>query len=246
VIDDFPTPQEAEQVQAPGVRSEPVMDQPFFVNQTKRQALDSLFAQVLVGAVERSRPLKSWEPDRLDERHLQVIMLRAANMQQDMIARMTGFTESWLSIILNHPDAQYVLTKIISFAADSVIDMQARIKAVAPEALDTVVTVMRNSRDERLRSANAFDLLKMAGYGAVEKKEVRHEVAVPAPQWTELANAIRESQSLEVQGQYRIVPGSTAPASGASEASSAPADSGRLGTGEPPISGSQDAVAKVA
>jgi hypothetical protein len=250
VIDDFPTPHEAEKVQSPpeqAFESAPMdMDQPFYVNQTKRQALDMLFTQVLSGAVERSRPLKSWEPDYLDERHLQIIMLRAANMDQGTIAKMTGFTESWVSIILNHPDAQYVLTKIISFAADSVIDMQARIKAVAPEALTTVVEVMRTSRDDRLRSANAFELLKMAGYGAVEKKQVSVSTTVPAPQWAELTQAIKESQNLEVSGQYRIVPGVTAPVDGARESTSTPADSGPKSTGEPPISGSQVAVAKVA
>jgi hypothetical protein len=132
----------------------------------KKLAMEELFARCMSGLLPRSRPLKSWEPDTLDERHIQAILLRASGLQQKAIAAITGWDEPWVSVILNHPDAQYILTRLLSYAADNVIDLTARIKATAPEAFDTVVTVMRTSNDEKVRTANAFEILKMAGYGS--------------------------------------------------------------------------------
>lgn len=169
-------------------------------HQIKRQALDTLFAKAMAGLIPRPRALKSNEPDTLDERHLHAILLRSGGMTQARIADYMGWTESWTSVVLNHPDAQYVLTRIVSYAADNVIDMEARIKAYAPEALDTVVEVMRSSNDEKVRSNNAFEVLKMAGYGS--KKDgagvnVTINNGVPSATISALADVIRESREIK-------------------------------------------------
>lgn len=211
----------------------------------KRQDMDDLVARVMSGLVPRTRPLKSWEPAFLDERHLQAVFMRATGLKQSVIANLMGWDQSRTSIILNHPDAQYILTKLISYAADEVLDVQTRIKGYAGEALDKVVDVMRNSQDLRLASANAFEILKMAGHGAVEKKEVKTEIAISADHVSALGDAIREAQQVPARIEtisYRSLASDSGRVS--SVVPETPVDSGHS-TSSPPSSSPQS-EAKVA
>jgi transcriptional regulator len=215
--------------------------------QLKRRALDDLFQRAMNNQLPRSRALKSWEPDQLDERHLHAILLRAGGMAQKDIAAMMGWNDSWTSIVLNHPDAQYVLTRIISYASDNVIDIQVRIQAVAPEALDTVVEIMRTSQDEKLKSTNAFELLKMAGYGAkptqAPQVQINNINQLPNQSIENLTKALTESRQI-VAREYSV----SAPSfigSGSSE-SPAPSEASRSqNAGAPPVSDSQNDELKV-
>lgn len=209
----------------------------------KRQQLDELMARAMSGLLPRNRPLKSWEPDVMDERHIQAICMRASGLQQSYIAQVMGWTDAWTSVVLNHPDAQYILTKMVSYAADEVLDIQARIKAHAGEALDKVVEIMRTTTDQRLASNNAFEILKMAGYSAVEKKEIKQEITMPSKHVDLLGEAIRESRQIRAQEgvNYRIVP-NPAPESASSVAPAAHRDSGSGGVSSPPTDDSQDAA----
>jgi hypothetical protein len=100
-----------------------------------------------------------------------------------------------------------------------------------------VVEVMRNTQDQRLASANAFEILKMAGHGAVEKKEVRQEISMPTAGIALLSRAIEESKRIPAVEEisYRML----ASAGNASSVSpAAPADSGRSVANSPPSSDS--------
>lgn len=206
--------------------------------QIKRRAIDVLMAKAMAGQLPRYRALKSWEPDKLDERHIQAVLMRAGGMSQNRIAEYLGWEPAWTSVILNHPDAQYLLTRIVSYAADNVIDLQERIKATAPEAFDTVVEVMRSTNDEKLRSANAFEILKMAGYGA--KKEPTIQVntqvnnGISSKVLGQLTQAIQDARRIQ-EVEYEVLPS----AGPESEGSVVP-DSldGSQGVAEPPGGGS--------
>lgn len=206
----------------------------------KKQAIDDLISRAMSGLIPRGRELKSWEPDFIDERHLQAIMMRASGLEQNVIAKVMGWTDSWVSIVLNHPDSQYILTKVVGYAADDVLEIQTRIKAYAGEALDKVVEVMRTTQDQRLSSSNAFEILKMAGYAAVEKKEIRTTVSVTKEQSSLLVQAINESKQIKaLEGvDYRVVV-SSVPERVSSVAPAALA-SGRIGAGQPPVSDVQE------
>jgi transcriptional regulator len=229
-------------MEAEGLNTQPaeqaLAESVIVVGVQKRQQLDQLIAMAMSGLLPRARELKYWEPAQLDERHLQAVMMRAAGLQQGYIAKTMGWTDAWTSIVLNHPDAQYLLTKIVSYAGDNVLDIQSRIRAHAGEALDKVVEVMRTTQDHRLASSNAFELLKMAGYGAVEKKQVEHSVAIPMEKAGLLTAALEESNKIRaLEGiDYRVV----APENTYSDVPVVPENSGSRGAVMPPDGDSQE------
>lgn len=209
----------------------------------KRIEMDQYIAMAMSGLLPRSRELNYWEPKLLDERHLRAVMMRATGLQQGFIAREMGWTDAWTSVVLNHPDAVYILQKVVSYAADSVLDIQTRVKGHAGEMLDRILEITRTTADQRLASQNAFEILKMAGYGAVEKKQVEHSVHIPTQKLDLLQAALEESNSIRsVEGvDYRMVPGPTD-----SEAPVVPENSGSVGAVLPPDSEVQEPIREVA
>lgn len=193
--------------QLEGLPDEPSID--LGARSIKRRSIDETVARAMSGQLPRYRALKSWEPDKLDERHLQAVMMRASGLSQNRIAERMGWEPAWVSVILNHPDAQYVLTRIVSYAADNVIDLSERIRANAPEAFDTVLEVMRSTNDEKLRSANAFEILKMAGYGAKTGPQLQVNTqinqGVSPKAMGQLASAIRDSMRIQ-EVSYEVLP----------------------------------------
>jgi predicted transcriptional regulator len=205
----------------------------------KHKALDELIQQAMRGQLPRERDLKPWEPDRLDERHLQVILLRSAGMPQGRIAEMVGMTQSWVSVVLNHPDAQYVLTRLVSYAADNVLDVKSRLAAVAGEMLEIAIDAARNSSDEKLRVRSAFEILALAGYTPKVKIESEQKTTtnVNVNVAHRLTSALRESS--EIVGEPVVVV--PAPASGSSASPDRAAYPGLLPPVEPPRGDSQGA-----
>ena len=171
----------------------------------KHPGLDDLFLKALRGELPRSRALKSWEPATINETHLQVILLRAGGMRQRDIAGFLNFrlgtklSDAAVSIICNHPDAQYILSKIVSYAADNVTDVSARIAAYAGEALDKNVQLMRTTNDDKLAARIGFDFLDRAGYGAAQRHklevEATHKVVMAPNVAQNLTDALREVQA---------------------------------------------------
>jgi predicted XRE-type DNA-binding protein len=185
---------------------------------TARHELQGLFHRAMQGTLPRIRTLKEWEPDKLNARHIQMIMMRAGGMPQNAIAEILDVTEGNVSVVLNHPDSQFLLTKVLSYAAESVTDIPARVKAHAGEALDVALHWMRHGSD-RVASGNAFKILAMAGYGEEQKTTIRHEVTMPKEQASLLTQALSESR--DITPLVRVVNGpGDAPSGTATEGSS--------------------------
>ena len=172
----------------------------------QRVELEDLIGQATTGTMELSRDLKSWEPNKLNARHIQMIMMKASGLRQGLIAEILGVGEANVSTVVNHPYAQTILNRVLSYAAEQATDIQARIKAHAPEMLDILVDATRASRKKKpeLASKNAFELLKMAGYGAVEKKEVVNKIEIPERQVGLLTQAIEESKDVTALSRISI------------------------------------------
>jgi hypothetical protein len=167
----------------------------------QRPEIERLFALALEAKLPRTRPLKSWEPARLNERHLAMVMMRAGGMQQKPIAQAFGATENNVSIILNHPDAELLLTKLQAMKATQTTDIEDRIRALAEPALGTLEDLFSPSDETSAlkKAPMAFKMLELNGYGAKKKVEVNHEHQLNAnpEQLGRLTEALRESRSIE-------------------------------------------------
>lgn len=170
-----------------------------------RVDLDNLIAAALAGDIPRSRELKSWEPAKLNPVHIEIIMMRASGIKQRTIAQFLGLTDSTVSIVLGHPDAQYIMARVLGNAAHEVADVSERFKLMAPEALETVAEVMRFGKEQNRLKA-AFSILDRAGYGAEQKTKITHEVNVPTESINLLSDAIREAGQA-IEADYVIVGG---------------------------------------
>jgi transcriptional regulator len=147
----------------------------------RRQEIQELMAQALEGTLPRTRDLKPWEPATLNARHVQMVMLKASGLRQSKIAEVLQVTDANVSVALGHPDSQFILARVLSYAAEQVSDVSIRLKAHAPEMLDVALHHARTAK-ANVASKNAFKLLEMAGYGATQKAEVEHRFSVPADQ----------------------------------------------------------------
>ena len=180
-------------------------------NLAKHPHIEELFSQAKAGTLQRSRPLKDWEPEKLSDTALQIVLLRSAGMRQRKICEFlndtqgTNLSDASVSQIINHPDAQMLLTKLISYAADEVVDIQTRIKAYAGEGIDEAVRIMRTTNDQRLSAKIAFEFLDRAGYNTVQKTESKITVVASAKGVANLSAALRETMQ-EVEGSYVVVP----------------------------------------
>ena len=199
----------------------------------KRPNVEVLLEAAVEGRLPRSRSLKPWEPAKLNPRTLQIVLLRATGLKQRMIAEMMDLDEGHVSVIVNHPDSQYLLTRLIGYAADEVVDIRTRIEAYTGEALDTVVEVMRNTDDDKLRSANAFGILDRH-YASAPKGGAAgsgDSVQMPAETMNLLVEALKETREIQ-DAQYVVV---DAQEGADSSASMVP---GPSSAGSPPDSGS--------
>lgn len=167
--------------------------------EARRQSLQHVLAAAMTGELVKNRPLKYWENLRLKPVHMQMVMMKAAGYRNNEIAEQMNYDSSRVSVVLNHPDSQTLLSILISHAAEDVLDINARIKAHAGEALDTALYVMRTTTKDETRLNASFGLLKMAGYGAVEQKKVTHELKLDRKDSQHLAEVAREARELIIE-----------------------------------------------
>lgn len=169
-----------------------------------RPEIERLFALALEARLPRTRPLKSWEPQRLNEKHLAMVMMRAGGITQGTIAKAFGVTDSNASIILNHPDAELLLVKLQAMRGTQTSDIEKRLQALTEPALGTLERLFDDSSEvsDLKRAPMAFKLLELNGHGAKRRVEHSHshELHAAPEQLDRLTTALRESRSIE-QGQ---------------------------------------------
>lgn len=176
-----------------------------FSEGARTERLNSLMVSTLDGKLGRGRSLRYWENLKLKPVHLQMLMAKAAGYSNRAIARQFEYDEARVSVIVNHPDAASVLAHLISYQAENLLDIKARIQAHAGEALDVVLTAMRTAPEAQQRAAIGFRLLDRAGYSAVQKSETVHKFEMPAENAAALTRALNESSEVQ-DTDWEIVP----------------------------------------
>lgn len=212
----------------------PLVEDPnvHFSEEARAERMQLAMLEVMEGASARGRRLKYWENLRLKPKHMQMLLMKAAGYSNNKIAEQMDMTAARVSVIVNHPDAMYLLSHLVSYQAENLLDVKARIQAHAGEALDTALMLMRTAKPE-VREKVAFKLLDRAGYGAVQKTEAVHKIEMSAPQAATLTAALRESAEVEdmEEVEYEIEN-----SEGQVGGSGIPSQDVDVSTGEPPTS----------
>lgn len=173
-----------------------------------RPEIQALFERALEAKLPRSRDLKPYEPARLNERHLSMVMMRAGGMKQRTIAQVFGVTDSNVSIVLNHPDAEYLLSRLQAMRATQPTDIESRLAALTGSALDSLEAAFDDSlepgdlKNAVRRAPLAFRVLEMNGHGRKKQVEVehqhthKHQLEASPKQLSDLTAALREAKEI--------------------------------------------------
>lgn len=164
--------------------------------QVASQRVQDVILAALRGALPRSRPLRAWEPQKLNSRHIAMCCDRAAGMTAGEISRKYQMAQTYVTAILVHPDSIIIIGAIQSLNADKMTDINARMQGYAHEMLTMKVDIARTTADNRLKDSIASDLLDRAGYGARRQIDLNalHRFAVPSAQAGMIATALDEDK----------------------------------------------------
>lgn len=138
-------------------------------------------------------------PKKLRPRIRLVLQLLESGLKQKEIARMTGYTETRISQIasLRDPRCLAIRKEARERMDETTIDVGARIRKMANEALSRQAEIMRQERDlGNARLASKF-ILEVAGYTPVKKQatltaNVPTEEFVKAVERMEVADEVRD------------------------------------------------------
>jgi hypothetical protein len=179
-------------------------------NVAQSEKINRLISMAMAGALPRARALKEWEPDKLNARHISVIMLRAVGYQQNRIAELSGYSVPAVSVILNHPDSKTLLAAILSEGAKQAIDISGQVKREAPKMLAIAKEIANDVEvkpETRIRAAFGWiglyerTLDREKGSGDTEKVSMHREDAGRLIAALHEAQAIRGGTRIELQGQ---------------------------------------------
>lgn len=195
--------------------------------------------RALKGDLPRSRDLRYWEPKGLSMQHIQCIFRKALGYTNAEIAQEYGFTESYTSIVLGHPDAETIMSVIAGAMGDRITDPIDRAKATAGEAMNELVSVMRTTKNDGIRRKSALDILGMAGYGVKQKVDVSVSHFLPVEAANRLSNAVASARRIQEipYEEHVTIPVTIAPTGDGSGEVPAPAqrpESGEQCLSQPP------------
>lgn len=177
---------------APLAKSSPVEIPPLFA---REGAVPELVLEAMRGEMPLTRPLKSWEPEKLSPTHVQMIFDRAMGLKNTEIAEKFAVDAGRVCVILNHPFATRIMGAIFATLSERVSDPIERMRGHSHEMVDIKLSLVRDSATPReLRNKIASDFLDRSGYGAKKQVEVSTVAApsVPAAAVTRLTEVLAE------------------------------------------------------
>jgi hypothetical protein len=180
----------------------------------QREAAERIL-KLVKGACEGTLPLErelhKWEPAALNATHVSMCIDRALGFTVKEVAERHEYTPRQTGVVLAHPYSQLLISTMLSAAADKVQDVSSRLEALAPEALNTKVDLLRSTKSENLRDKIASDLLDRAGYGSRKKLDVNLGTgfAVPASLAATLGSVMDESKQVASLDYSRYISSSS-------------------------------------
>lgn len=120
----------------------------------------------------QSRKAVPMEVPKLRPRIRLVLQLLESGLKQKEVARMTGYTESRVSQLASLRDPRFVAIRKEARERmdETVVDVGARIRKMANEALNRTADIMRQDKDLGNARLAAKFVLEVAGYSPVKKQ----------------------------------------------------------------------------
>jgi predicted transcriptional regulator len=165
-------------------------------------AVRELINRCLEGTEPYGRELKTWEQDKFNSRHVNMVMLRAAGFKGGEIAQAMGATQAMVSWTLNHPYGRKIIHALMTARGTRVLDIRTKLDQYADQILDQIFELTCNSSDLETVSKVGFGLLDRAGYGATQK--VQHDVK-PAEGAASESTLSRVASALEASAMVNAV-----------------------------------------
>lgn len=163
--------------------------------------IGTLIDRALRGDLPREREPKYWEPRILTPAHINMVLDRAGGFSLVEIAERWDYSAVQVANVLGHPDAQTILSTILSLQAEQLTSIDSRLKAMAPEALNVKAAILRDpAAPPSVRDRVASDILDRAGYAPKQKIETEHshKFLMPAQVATGLKEALEISRRVAV------------------------------------------------
>lgn len=113
-----------------------------------------------------------YEIQDLNARHHEIIRLLSLGLRNTEIADALRISPVTVSYVRNSELGRKKLDELMGRIDDNVVDLQQRMKVLAPTALDTLEDLMHSRETSSAVRANiAKDLLDRAGHAAVKRVE---------------------------------------------------------------------------
>lgn len=166
-----------------------------------QQRVQDVIEAALSARIPRSRPLRPWDAQKLNARHIAMLCDKASGMSSKEIAERYKMSEVRVSAIVTHPDSIVVLSALLSLNADKQTDISARLQGYSHEMLTGKVEIFRETSDLRLKNAIATDILDRAGYGSRQQVDLNASMRFVMP----LAQAAAVTQALDESNRVSAV-----------------------------------------
>lgn len=174
----------------------------------RESPVPQLVEEAMRGTMRLTRPLKPWEPEKLNPVHIQMLMDRAMGMKPSELVQKYDMVASRVSVILNHPFAERIIGAILATLSDRVTDPIERMRGYAHEMIDVKVEIVRDKTTPKaLKNAVASDWLDRIGYGARKQVEISVPTAPSVPDVAvgRLAQALEEARNTPKHDYSRFI-----------------------------------------
>jgi len=116
----------------------------------------------------------SYNPQKLNARHREIIRLHCLGYKGTMIAKMLGCTPQLIYQITNSPLGEALISEIQQARTGNVQDVQQRLQEASPLAAEIIVDVMNEGKKESNKLKAALKLLEMTGHKPGETVQHNH------------------------------------------------------------------------
>lgn len=175
---------------------------------TRNDVVPQLVLEAMRGEMRLTRPLKPWEPEKLNPTHIQMIFDRSMGFKNHELAEKYDMDPSRVSVILGHPFAERIMGAIFATLSERVADPIERMRGHAHEMVDIKLEIVRDKTTPKfLKDKIASDWLDRVGYGARKQLEItdRRAPTVPTEAMGRLSEALVEARKVPVVDYQRYL-----------------------------------------